>query len=113
MCQKVVPAAELRATGQLVGAGRASPGPCRVSGPVWWKVFGNRVCCDGADICVIAGYWAHSSRWKCFRKHWNETLTKFAVPLDEFHATRLINNRSDEPLLRELAGVIVSYPMIQ
>jgi hypothetical protein len=84
-----------------------------VSGPVWWKVFGNRVCCDGADICVIAGYWAHSSRWKCFRKHWNETLTKFAVPLDEFHATRLINNRSDEPLLRELAGVIVSYPMIQ
>src|SRR5215813_3126923 len=44
---------------------------------------------DGAAVCVIAGYFAGSGKWKEFEADWHKLLADFKVPMDKFHAKDL------------------------
>jgi hypothetical protein len=46
---------------------------------------------DGAELCVIAGYFGGTGQWKRFEIAWRKLLRDAAVPMDEFHAKDLLN----------------------
>ena len=41
---------------------------------------------DDARVCVIAGFFGGSGKWKKFANDWRALLKRFDVPLAEFHA---------------------------
>jgi hypothetical protein len=73
---------------------------------------------DGAEICVIGGYWSVRSRWRHLDTYWREVLARFNVPLNRFHAKDLFPRgagffrkwaKADcDSLLRALADTIVN-----
>lgn len=44
---------------------------------------------DGASACVLAGYFGGRGRWKDFEADWMRMLSRFQVPMQEFHAKSL------------------------
>jgi hypothetical protein len=45
---------------------------------------------EGAEVCVIAGYFGTKGQWRKVKKMWLKALSRFDVPLDEFHAKDLV-----------------------
>jgi hypothetical protein len=45
---------------------------------------------DGAEVCLIAGYFGGRGQWRKFGKAWEQVLGDFDVPLNEFHAQNLV-----------------------
>ena len=69
---------------------------------------------QGAKVCVIAGYFGHSAQWRSFNKKWLRVLECFKFPLEDFHATDLIEKRDHQPMLKALARSIAQseiYPV--
>ena len=50
---------------------------------------------DGAQVCVVAGYFGKKGPWRKLEASWKATLEQkdFRVPLKEFHAKDLIKRR--------------------
>jgi hypothetical protein len=48
---------------------------------------------DGAQACVIAGYFGGRGQWKRVERAWEETLKRFNVPTEKFHATDMVKCR--------------------
>jgi len=70
---------------------------------------------DGANICVIAGYWGIASHWGWMERRWRAILDDFNFPLKDFHATDLINATRHQPMLKRLTeeaiGKFHIYPV--
>ena len=45
---------------------------------------------DGANACVISGYYGGAGQWKRFEAAWRKALHDSEVPLEKFHAKNLI-----------------------
>src|SRR5258705_13747513 len=45
---------------------------------------------EGAEVCLIAGYFGGRGQWRKFGKAWEQLLNNFKVPLNEFHAQNLV-----------------------
>src|SRR5260370_17871616 len=45
---------------------------------------------DGAEACIVAGYFGKKGPWRRLDSGWRTTLRKFGVPLHEFHAKALM-----------------------
>jgi hypothetical protein len=48
---------------------------------------------EGASIFAIAGYFGGPGQWRKFEILWQETLTKFGIPLDGFHGNHFVNSK--------------------
>jgi hypothetical protein len=69
---------------------------------------------QGAKICVIAGYFGHSTEWSAFSEKWIRVLSDFSFPIEDVHATDLIEKRDQLPMLTALSGAIAKskiYPV--
>jgi hypothetical protein len=44
---------------------------------------------SGAEVCVIAGYFAGRGKWKKFESDWRSLLADFRVPMEKFHSKDL------------------------
>ena len=75
---------------------------------------------DGAELCVIAGYFGGTGQWKRFDADWRNLLRNAAVPLKEFHAKDLLNrggffcrsqwnDKQHSRFLDDIADVICRY----
>lgn len=45
---------------------------------------------QGAEVCMIAGYFGGRGQWRKFGNAWEQVLGDFDVPLNEFHAQNLV-----------------------
>jgi Protein of unknown function (DUF3800) len=72
---------------------------------------------EGAEICVIAGYYGESDEWRNLEAQWRAILRGADVPIDKFHALDLIEHRKfffqmerarHDKLKTELANAIAS-----
>jgi hypothetical protein len=61
---------------------------------------------DGAEVCLVAGYFGGRGQWRKFDKLWKRVLKDFDVPLDEFHAKVAVKRRDSRNLLLALAQAI-------
>lgn len=61
---------------------------------------------DGAQVCVIAGYYGRQNAWRKIENGWRSVLSKYKFDLEDFHAKDLIKIQAHQPMLRELAGCI-------
>jgi hypothetical protein len=64
---------------------------------------------DGAEICMIAGYFGRQNHWGRFERDWKGVLAKFGFALKDFHAKNLINSRRQQPMLQELGDAIARH----
>jgi hypothetical protein len=64
---------------------------------------------DGAEICMIAGYFGRQKHWGRFEREWKKVLAKFKFPLCDFHAKDLIKSRRHQPMLQELGDAIARH----
>jgi hypothetical protein len=64
---------------------------------------------DGAEICVVAGYFGGGGQFKKLGSAWQRVLAKHGVALEEFHATEMVRARRYQPMLLELAQTIGGY----
>jgi hypothetical protein len=64
---------------------------------------------DGAEICVVAGYFGGSGQFRKLASAWQKVLAKHGVALEEFHATEMVRARRHQPMLLELAQAIGDY----
>lgn len=73
---------------------------------------------QGADVCIIAGYFGGKGQWKKFEIMWRAALKRSGVPLEEFHAVDFVDHHGffafnkfpktkHEQLTRELTEAIV------
>jgi hypothetical protein len=46
---------------------------------------------DGAEVCMISGFFGDRRQWDKLEKKWMRRLNSFRVPLHEFHAKDLVN----------------------
>lgn len=77
---------------------------------------------EGAQVCVIAGYFAGRGQWKRFQSDWISALKRFDVPLEQFHAKDLLPSPKGffhqwdrdlhRRLLQDLAGCIADHEKI-
>lgn len=61
---------------------------------------------DGAQICVIAGYFGGKGQMRKLDAAWKATLRDFDFPMADFHAKSWVKLPEHLPMLRELARVI-------
>jgi hypothetical protein len=47
---------------------------------------------EGAEVCVIAGYFGGIGQWRKFESDWRKVLHRFKVPLEKFHAKDVLNH---------------------
>jgi hypothetical protein len=78
---------------------------------------------DGAEVCVIAGYYGYPGAWETLGNCWINILRSARVPVDKFHALDLIQHRGfffqmqrdeHEKLITDLACAVASvkvYPV--
>ena len=70
---------------------------------------------EGAQICVIGGFFGRQNQLTKLEKAWKRVLEKFLFPLADFHAKDLIKQRKRAPMLMALANAISSqrkvYPV--
>jgi hypothetical protein len=69
---------------------------------------------EGAEVCLIAGYFGGRGQWCKFEKLWKQVLREFDVPLSEFHAKALAKRRDSCNLQLALARTIARckiYPV--
>jgi hypothetical protein len=45
---------------------------------------------QGAQVCVVAGFWGKKGPWRKFEQNWRLALREFKVPLEQFHAKEVI-----------------------
>jgi hypothetical protein len=45
---------------------------------------------EGAEVCLIGGYFAGAGQWKKCEKLWERVLSEHDVPLEKFHAKDLV-----------------------
>jgi len=64
---------------------------------------------DGAEICVVAGYFGGSGQFRKLASAWQKVLAKHGVALEKFHATEMVRARRYQPMLLELAQTIGEY----
>jgi hypothetical protein len=67
---------------------------------------------DGAEVCLLAGYFGGRGQWRKFEKSWQRVLRDFG--LDAFHAKVVVKRRDSQELQWALAGVIAQnkiYPV--
>lgn len=66
---------------------------------------------DGAEVCVVAGYFAGRGQWRKFEKAWRKAFADFGMPIEEFHAKDLL--KKDDPKYRtfteSLGQVIAAF----
>jgi hypothetical protein len=65
-------------------------------------------------ICVVAGYFGYAAQWRAQENKWRKVLAEFSFPLEDFHATDLMNSRKHQPMLKQLALAIAKseiYPV--
>ena len=79
---------------------------------------------DGSQVCVVAGYFGGSGRWKEFETDWKRLLHRFDVPMEEFHAKDLFPKRKGwfshkwsqrhrhKELLNEIACTIAGHEKV-
>jgi hypothetical protein len=48
---------------------------------------------DGAEACIVAGFFGKKGPWRKLDAAWSRTLRKFGVPLHEFHAKTVIHRK--------------------
>lgn len=48
---------------------------------------------QGAEVCVIAGYYGESTQWRNLEKNWQTVLRDADVPIEKFHALDLLEHR--------------------
>jgi hypothetical protein len=61
---------------------------------------------DGAQVCIIAGYFGRRNAWERLEADWRSILSAHHVPLGEFHAKDLVKTHRYKDLLKELADCI-------
>lgn len=44
---------------------------------------------QGAQACVVAGFWGKIGPWRKFEKGWRSVLKNFKLPLEQFHAKEI------------------------
>jgi hypothetical protein len=59
---------------------------------------------DGAEVCLVAGYFGGRGQWRKFEKLWQSVLGDFG--LSHFHAKEVVKRRDSYPLQMALAEVI-------
>lgn len=64
---------------------------------------------DGAQVCVIAGYFGRQNAWRKIESGWRTILRKYNLELEDFHAKDLIKSQNHQSMLRELATCITKY----
>jgi hypothetical protein len=63
---------------------------------------------EGADICIVAGFFGRQHQWRKLEREWKRVLNKFKMPLSEFHAKDIVKQSRHKRLLQELANAIAS-----
>ena len=67
---------------------------------------------EGAEVCLLAGYFGGRGQWRKFEKSWQRVLRDFG--LDAFHAKEIVKRRDSYELQWSLASVIAQnkiYPV--
>jgi hypothetical protein len=64
---------------------------------------------NGAEICVVAGYFGGPSQFKKLALAWRRVLAKHGVALNDFHTTDMAKTRRYQPMLLELTQTIGEY----
>jgi hypothetical protein len=64
---------------------------------------------DGAAICAVAGYFGGRSQFRKLEIAWGKILSKYGIPLEEFHATDMVRTRKHQPMLHDLVQVIAAH----
>jgi Protein of unknown function (DUF3800) len=59
---------------------------------------------DGAEVCLLAGYFGGRGQWRKFDKAWQRVLRDF--DLESFHAKDVVKRRDSADLLWGLANVV-------
>lgn len=70
---------------------------------------------DGAEICVIAGYFGKRKQFRKLERGWKRVLAHHNFPLERFDAAKIVKTRKYERMLIELAETIAGchsvYPV--
>jgi hypothetical protein len=67
---------------------------------------------DGAEICMVAGYYGGKGQFRKLEKAWLASLRDYEFPLKDSHATDLLKSRRHQPMVQALAFAIDQQPEV-